>query len=121
MSLPDQLTEAARQHDAESCSSLLALGVDMNACDSSGVSPLIAASEQGATAIVKFLLVSRASGAYGKRAEPCCTQWTPLCLQGNGAKANLVSSSGNTALRAAILGGENECVQILLGKDASVH
>ncbi len=72
-------------------------GVDVNSFSSAGLSPLIAAAESGSVGVVKLL------------------------LQASAAPNAPASASGNYPLRAAIAGGDGECILELINAGADVN
>ena len=91
----EALIEAVLSNDETSVSTICSLGDDVDGI-ALGVTPLIAAAESGFVSILRLLL--------GLHASP-----------------NLAPSSGNYPLRAAINGGDGECIMALIEGGADVN
>ncbi len=89
--------KAVLANDEAGLSAMLGLGVQPN-CSASdtGITPAVAAAENGFPSILRQLLKA-------------------------GADPNLEISNGNYPLRAAILSGDGECCRILLEHGADVN
>ncbi|PNH10647.1 Cortactin-binding protein 2 [Tetrabaena socialis] len=90
------LSAIATNDEANVAALLLDDGVSPNFVVGSGLSPLVAAAENGYTATVRLLL-------------------------SHGALPNVELTNGNYPLRAAILSGDGECVRALLEHGADVN
>ena len=91
----EALIEAVLSNDEASVSTICSLGDDIDGI-AHGVTPLITAAESGFVSILRLLL--------GLHASP-----------------NLAPSSGNYPLRAAINGGDGECIAALIAGGADVN
>src|SRR5215213_9735886 len=92
----NELTHAAGTGDAATVKALLDSGVNLNAQDKDGSTPLIQAAWQGHAEIVRLLL-------------------------SRGANVNLKSKDGGTALLWASFEGHTEIVSILLERGADAN
>ncbi|KAG1671291.1 hypothetical protein FOA52_010863 [Chlamydomonas sp. UWO 241] len=93
----EEIVEACRGGDEEGVNTLLALGSKLDVVSSAGLTPLVAAAEFGSVALCATLLK-------------------------HGASPNFVAgATGNYPLRAAITGGDGECILALVRGDADVN
>ena len=93
----DELMKAILANDEASVAALLGLGVKPNYMSSdTGITPAVAAAENGFATILKHLLKS-------------------------GAEVNTELSNGNYPLRAAILSGDGDCCRLLIEHGADVN
>ena len=95
LSRAEELIEAVRKNDEATVTSLLALGGNPN-CMANGLTPLVAACENGLVSLCRVLLEAHA--------DP-----------------NLVPPSGNYPLRAAIVSGDGECILCMVKSGADVN
>lgn len=91
----ERLIEAIRSNDEAGVSTVCALGDDVDGIAFGGT-PLISAAESGFISILRLLL-------------------------GLHANSNLATPSGNYPLRAAIAGGDGECIMELIASGANVN
>jgi ankyrin repeat protein len=119
----------ASHGDIPAMKKMLDTGLDPNARDASGYTPLIAAARAGNVAMVR-LLASR--GADPNLPDAAVNSWTPLlhavhkaqpgaiaALLDAGANANGTDASGTTPLMMAAGYGDTDIVKILLARGAN--
>ncbi|MEA2336122.1 MAG: uncharacterized protein QOE82_129 [Thermoanaerobaculia bacterium] len=120
--------EAASGRDVAAMKRMLDAGLDANAHDSAGYTPLIAAARAGNVEMIR-LLTSR--GANPDLADTAVNSWTPLlhavhkaqpgsiaALLDAGANPNAADPHGTTPLMLASGYGQTEIVKILLAHKA---
>jgi hypothetical protein len=127
--LNDELVRAAWSYDESYVEDLISQGADPNSSDSAGASALLAASANGRTDVVRYLLDHGANvnaHGIGKAldrtaligAASAGKLETIRLLVDRGADVNTRGGGGDTALVWAARGGYVECVKYLLSKGA---
>ena len=107
---------------------MLGRGVDVNATDENGWSPLFHASQKGQPSMVKALLTHRAcatlTGKSGETALMVASEQGQLKIAGlllaANCSVNMASSDGTTALMGACLHSRIDVARLLLEKKADV-
>jgi alpha-galactosidase len=125
----DALIAAIQANDVARVTASLAKGVNVNATDANGSTPLMQASAAAGTEIVSLLVEKGADiravdrdgfsplliAAYAGRRD------TVSLLLERGASANSADNKGHTALMGAAYSGKSDVVRLLLDKGADVH
>eukprot|EP01063_Lacrimia_lanifica_P002215 TRINITY_DN11152_c0_g1_i1.p1 TRINITY_DN11152_c0_g1~~TRINITY_DN11152_c0_g1_i1.p1 ORF type:complete len:472 (+),score=148.07 TRINITY_DN11152_c0_g1_i1:172-1587(+) len=120
------LVSAVRARDRELMVQLIEVGVDLNARDREGFTPLIEAASCGAADLVEELLVKGAE--VDLAADTGCTALMTAalfpCLEavqaliGQGADPNICAGDGSTAVLHATLGGQTDILEALFNAGA---
>ena len=123
------LHEALREGNIEAVKQAIADGVDVNAKDDYGVTPMYRAAYIGHKEIAN-LLISKGADVNAKNDDG----WTPLhqasagghkevaeLLIGKGADVNAKADDGRTPLHSAAYWGRKEVAALLIGKGADVN